>query len=131
MKRNAQPPAPTPEEIRAHTRKLIGRKLRRVLQPIRTAARELGYAIAVHGSLSRDIDLVAVPWTQTAACAQDLAARVFEVARERNGDVGFFAKDDMPSLEVLTGEKKPHGRRAWSFHLGGTYIDLSVMPRHA
>jgi hypothetical protein len=34
---------------------------------MREEARRLGYTLAVHGSMKRDIDLVAVPWIQKAA----------------------------------------------------------------
>ena len=37
-----------------------------ILPPMRRAAKDDGYAIIVHGSLNRDIDLVAVPWTDAA-----------------------------------------------------------------
>lgn len=36
---------------------------RRIIRPLRERAKVLGYAIAVHGSLERDIDLIAAPWT--------------------------------------------------------------------
>lgn len=36
-------------------------------------ARELGYALAVHGSVTRDCDLIAVPWTDAAVNAFELA----------------------------------------------------------
>lgn len=29
-------------------------------------AREHGYALAIHGTVSRDFDLIAIPWTETA-----------------------------------------------------------------
>jgi hypothetical protein len=37
-----------------------------LIEPLRAVARSLGYALTVHGSLVRDIDLVAVPWTSDA-----------------------------------------------------------------
>lgn len=39
-------------------------------------ARPLGYAIAVHGSMRRDLDLVAVPWTDDAAPAENLVEAI-------------------------------------------------------
>ncbi len=80
-------------------------------------ARLLGYALAIHGSLSRDLDLIAVPWTEEAVESECLA----EALRGAVG--GFWAPHDFPAT-------KPHGRRAWSIQMGsGPYIDLSVMPR--
>jgi hypothetical protein len=86
---------------------------------ITALAREYGYAIGLHGSLQRDLDLIAVPWSEVAAPAEELVMAIARV-------VGGF---------MLEGERamdKPHGRRAWIIHLGrALYIDLSVMPREA
>jgi len=81
------------------------------------AARNLGYALAVHGSLIRDCDLVAIPWTEEAAREIDLIRALLEVSG------GHLSQYSFPSW-------KPHGRRAWSIYLGGgPYIDVSIMPR--
>jgi len=32
--------------------------------------RDCGYAIAPHGSLARDLDVIAVPWTEDAVSAE-------------------------------------------------------------
>lgn len=83
-------------------------------------ARGLGYALLIHGSLARDLDLVAVPWTEAAVPAPDLVKALREKlsawvgAVEHNG--GAVAK--------------PHGRTSYVIMLGGhAYVDLSVMPR--
>lgn len=87
------------------------------LPRITAKAREFGYAIAVHGSLQRDMDLIAVPWSQAATDEEELLKAICET-------VGGFR------LEHQTGADKPHGRRAWTIHLGaGLFIDLSIMPR--
>lgn len=108
-----------------------------IIEPIRARAQELGYAVAVHGTLKRDIDLVAIPWIGEAVEAHELAEAVRVVAESITG----WAKPKI-GLEVSEYFKqgsrgsKPHGRLVWSFHLtqkwqggGGPYIDLSVMPR--
>lgn len=94
-----------------------------ILIPVlREVARRHGYALAVHGSLAYDIDLVACPWADFATDAADLAKSVHEVITAVTG-LDFKASNGGP-------EPKPHGRLAWSFHLGaGPYVDLSVMPR--
>ncbi len=86
---------------------------------IRGAAKGCGYCIAVHGSLLRDIDLLAVPWTKEAKAPTTLLKAVVEATNRFN--VGH--------LKSRKPEKKPHGRLAWVIYVGGTYIDLSVMPR--
>jgi hypothetical protein len=80
-------------------------------------AMEHGYALSMHGSLKRDLDLIAVPWVEEACEAERLVEAIAQHV------TGFFVKNDYPNM-------KPHGRRAWSIHLGGgPYLDISVMPR--
>lgn len=81
-------------------------------------AREYGYALTLHGSLARDLDVVAIPWTEGAVGAEELV----EALRETIG--GWLAEtEENPT-------SKPHGRLSWALHLGtGGYVDLGVMPR--
>lgn len=82
--------------------------------------RSLGYAIALHGSIARDLDLIAIPWTEDAASPDELV----EAVCDRLGavvDLGEHIENPSP---------KPHGRLAWVIPIGaGAYIDLSVTPR--
>ena len=97
---------------------------------ITEVARKFGYAIGLHGSMNRDLDLIAVPWTKQAAPAETLV----EAIRD---SVGGFIRNDPETAdnkyypETRSPNEKPHGRRAWSIHFSGHrfYIDLSVMPR--
>lgn len=103
-----------------------------LIGPLRDRARELGYAIGVHGTLKRDIDLVACPWTTEAVDARTLAEALQAVASEINGRASMGWRADQPPEFSLNGcpGHKPHGRLCWTFVLGGgPYIDLSVMPR--
>lgn len=85
-------------------------------QLIQQIAREAGYSIAIHGSLKRDVDLIAVPWTDEAAPWQTLVINLC---------YGLNAK--------LIGEvkDKPVGRLACILQIDGYYkpIDLSITPR--
>lgn len=119
----------------------------RLIDPLREVARRLGYALAVHGSLVRDIDLVAVPWTNDAVGGRTLARAIQCRAREIIGyaephpveatssNPKFF-RDGFSGYCVGVGRiyPKPHGRKSWTFHLrrthDGPYIDLAVMPRY-
>lgn len=98
------------------------------------AGREVGYAIAVHGSLAKDLDIIAVPWTPEAVSAErvvmHLMAAVYGTMRN-GGRVGADGK-----METSHGSEptvKPHGRLAWTIHIGreNLYLDVSVMPRAA
>lgn len=94
----------------------VRRAYRKHIDAIRDTAAKLGYAIGEHGSLARDIDLIAVPWTEQAAPATELVEAIVKAIKG-------YRPVQKPS-------RKPHGRRAWSIHLGGgPYVDLSVVPR--
>ena len=78
-------------------------------------ARDLGYALTLHGSLLRDADMVAIPWSESAVDPETLLSQLVEVT-------GGYPQE--------TPTEKPHGRKAWVIQLGAhNYIDLSVMPR--
>jgi hypothetical protein len=85
---------------------------------LREVAYRCGYALCLHGSLAKDLDVLAVPWTEAAVSESELVHALVEAA-------GGFASPGEPPTD------KPHGRRAWTIHLGrdGGYVDLSVMPR--
>lgn len=94
-----------------------------LLPRIRKIARIHGYAIAVHGSLNRDLDLIAVPWRENvsapAVLAEAIAAALPGVFNQKGANEGKPAE-------------KPHGRLAWAIVLGrGRFVDLSVIPPRA
>lgn len=81
-------------------------------------ARAHGYALAVHGSVGRDFDLIAIPWTDEAVEPQAIIDAI----------TGRFV------FRVIgEPENKQHGRIAYtiSFGFGDVAIDLSFMPRVA
>jgi hypothetical protein len=102
-----------------------------LIESLREVAKSLGYALAVHGTLKRDIDLIAIPWTPEAVSQIELAEAIRAKAEEI---VGYAPPHPLEVDEYFQqGCKglKPHGRRSWSYHLtpncDGAYIDLSVM----
>lgn len=101
-----------------------------LIKALRHVAYRCGYALATHGSLGFDIDLVACPWRDSCVDAIYLAEEIRKTAERIIGvaEVWMRDKDRLP-------QKKPCGRLAWSFYLvhegcgyQGPYIDLSVMP---
>lgn len=98
------------------------------------AAREVGYALAVHGSMGRDFDLVAIPWTEAAGSAEQLIMRLLAQCGHCGAHIPHrseSAKDPAQGNGDVAGVK-PHGRLAWSIHFeNGLYLDVSVMPRTA
>lgn len=78
--------------------------------------RKHGYALAVHGSLQRDMDLICVPWVAAPSEPADVVAAITEQ----------FAIRHIGEPEI-----KEHGREAWTISVGfgECFIDLSFMPR--
>ncbi len=96
--------------------------VRRVLPQLRATAREVGYALAVHGSLERDFDIVAVPWTETAGSPTELVEGLCKTCRAATG-WGYWH-----NAQKFTA--KPHGRLAVTIVASAeVQIDLSIMPR--
>lgn len=83
---------------------------------IRELAAQIGYAIGVHGSQERDLDLIAAPWTE-------------EALKLNYREVMQHIADGLSARLVET-ELKPLGRRACTIQMNGWFkpIDLSVCP---
>lgn len=95
------------------------------LPEIKEAAKRLGYAIAIHGTMARDLDLLAVPWVDDAADPLELVNAIRDA-------VGGYVIGDLKNRGDIPDEptKQPHGRLSWNIVWGGKpFIDLSVMPK--
>lgn len=83
----------------------------------RLTAWQEGYALALHGSFTRDLDLVAIPWTDH-ACAPD---KLIDHIAYRTG----LKIQGAPSV-------RPFGRLTWTllFPAGDPrFVDISVTPK--
>lgn len=79
-------------------------------------ARKHGYALAVHGSLARDFDLICIPWIENPSEPKDVVEDITkEFAIKASGE---------PDTTY-------HGRERWTIVIsfGECFIDLSFMPR--
>jgi hypothetical protein len=79
-------------------------------------SRTHGYALAIHGSLGRDMDLICIPWGDVPSDPQTV---VDEITSK-------FAVKEVGGPPT----EKPHGRTAYTLSLafGECAIDLSFMP---
>jgi hypothetical protein len=95
-------------------------------------ARECGYALGLHGSMQRDLDLIAVPWTDEAKDAYDLVCAIRDaVCGHIIDEWDFVSCRDEEDFKKRNPTIKPHGRLVWDIQLGGgIYIDLSVFPKN-
>ena len=98
------------------------------IKAIKHVAYRCGYAIAMHGSLKTDIDLIAVPWRDSCITAKSLAEEIKLTIERIIGTVREREVDNNPVI-------KSCGRLAWSFYttpegIDGPYFDISIMPRN-
>jgi hypothetical protein len=98
-----------------------------ILPGLREVAKAHGYALTVHGSMTHDFDLVAIPWVEQASDIETL----IDAMTARAG--GFVPPDQNTTAGTVHHrrvEPKPHGRVAVNICYGGyATIDLSIMPR--
>jgi len=76
-----------------------------------------GYSLAVHGSLARDFDLVAIPWVERVSPKEQVVNEVISTfAVEHIGEIGH----------------REHGRTVYTLSVGfgQCAIDLSFTPSH-
>lgn len=106
--------------VRAASMAFVDVLLGELMPHLSLVARGCGYALAVHGSRSRDIDIIAVPWTNQADAADFLVDRL----------CGALAGHVGRAVRLNDWSDRPHGRRSITIILPGMCpeIDLSVMP---
>lgn len=100
-----------------------------LIPTIKRIARRCGYAAAIHGTLTRDCDVLAAPWTKQAVLPVTLAARLHAAICRYPLSASSFRRQKT--------SEKPHGRIAYVLYVGcyyrgkkchALYVDLSVMP---
>lgn len=99
-----------------------------------------GYNIVLHGSLNRDLDLIAIPWQEIIG---DKMLMLNEIAETIGG---FILVEDEESLQSF--KNKFHGRESWIININRSikskfnglvaefvehedpqyYIDISILP---
>lgn len=88
---------------------------------MRKAAMDLGWALALHGSLENDMDIMGMPWTENCKSHQELAKAISDCL----GDTIWREHHLTPHYT------KPHGRISYTLSIGGSWhVDLSIMPPH-
>jgi hypothetical protein len=85
-------------------------------------AQEHGYCLALHGSMIRDLDVVAVPWVSKCSPVGVLVDSLCSA-------LGGFMDDGVP---LGGADQRAHGRLTYRLRLNaGLYVDLSVVPPQA
>jgi hypothetical protein len=82
---------------------------------LRKEAERSGYAMAVHGSMINDLDLVCIPWVEKVVTTRTLIRRLMRL----------YNCLDIDKSRIT---KKPHGRIAVSISISGQVaFDISII----
>ena len=92
-----------------------------ILYPMfRKKALDLGYTLALHGSMANDMDLIAVPWI-------DEAADEIELVKALSDCIGETVWKD---YHFKNPKEQPHNRITYTLSIfSDWYIDLSIMKK--
>lgn len=106
----------TKEEVKTESRTVFYAVL---FESMRKAALELGYALALHGSMQSDMDMIAVAWVEDAEPVESLVKAINDC----------LGRTYWTEHNFKTMGKKPHGRIVYTLSImGDWYIDLSIIP---
>lgn len=103
---------------------------------------EFGYNIVLHGSMNRDLDLIAIPWQEVIGDKMEMIKKICEAI---GGNILIESGEDRELFR-----KKHHGRECWVVNINRTikakydgmvtefiehedpqyYIDISIIPVH-
>ena len=87
-------------------------------EDIRKCAMDLGWAVALHGSLKSDMDIMAMPWTNDAVLFTKLVCSISRL----------FDGNSMSELYSISYNEKPHGRIVATIPIfGDFYLDISTI----
>lgn len=119
------------------TKKQLEAEYRELIPRIRAVAKRCGYGIAIHGSMRRDLDIMAMPWEKWARTPEWLVMQISKELLGYTAGRGELRKDGRRC-------NKPHGRLAYNIILASlwnkkwenkpwpnAFLDISVMPRCA
>jgi hypothetical protein len=101
---------------------------------------EFGYNIVLHGSMNRDLDLIAIPWQEEIGDKAEMLNKISEAIG------GFILKESEDDRRKF--RSKYHGRECWVLNINRTvqakydgmvtsfeeyadpqyYIDISILP---
>jgi hypothetical protein len=97
-------------------------------ESLKGIALKYGYNLVLHGSLNRDLDLIAIPWQQELGFAGEM---IDEFAEQLGGEVMHQSEEQLNCF--------PHGRQSYVVNINRAgkwnnyedaqyYIDISVIP---
>ena len=89
-----------------------------IWEDIRQCAMDSGWAVALHGSLASDMDIMAMPWVENAVSFKEVVDSISKL----------FKDNDMASQYVITYNEKPHNRVVATIPIfADFYLDISTI----
>lgn len=89
-----------------------------MLEDIRQCAMDCGWAVALHGSLASDIDIMAMPWTEEAIKFEELVNKISRL----------FDENSLSENYTITYDEKSHNRIVATIPIWADfYIDISTI----
>ena len=87
-------------------------------EDIRQCAMDCGWAVALHGSLASDMDIMAMPWVDDAVSFKEMVDRVSKL----------FKDNELSSQYVITYNEKPYNRVVATIPIfADFYLDISTI----
>ena len=85
---------------------------------LRNAAFDCGWALGLHGSLAKDMDIMAMPWTEDAKPVEDMIQSLIDCFTPN-------PFDDISKRPILG---KPNNRVVYTIHIWkDLYLDVNVI----
>jgi hypothetical protein len=86
----------------------------------RQAAMDCGWALALHGSLNSDMDIMAMPWTVNAKSSEYMIEHLIKEC--------FFDNEITKQCHSVTRNKKPNNRVVYTIPIfGDFYLDINII----
>lgn len=86
-------------------------------EDFRNAAMDCGWALGLHGSLSSDMDIMAMPWVENAKPVEEMI-KAIEGCLTEGGELIF----------KTTSSNKPNNRVVYTIHIfSDFYLDLNII----
>lgn len=87
-------------------------------EDIRECALNVGWAVALHGSLKTDMDIMAMPWTKKAISFERLIQEIVKI----------FEENQLAGMYSISYGEKPHGRVVATVPIWEDfYLDISTI----
>ena len=87
-------------------------------EDIRQCAMDNGWAVALHGSISSDMDIMAMPWVEKSVTFENLVAKISQL----------FDGNQMAETYFITYDEKPHNRVVATIPIfADFYLDISTI----